>query len=216
MVDKKAATLLALVLTAVLPALSPAQTEPLELREARERARVMRLGVEAARTREFTLIADPGASRLTLALSGVVLATYRVDRMDLGLVSSEGAPSASELGDLYRCQAPVLHPPAEVRPGEAARPDDSKGTATESAGAAPIRRVPVDCGSSLAIRLISSSSFGLVEGIRDRLRLPGDLPVAVRARIILPQEDAERLFASLPSKFLFLVCRATAARPTVH
>jgi hypothetical protein len=190
-------------------------TVPLELRAARERERVTRLEVEAAQAGEFYLIADAGASRLRFCLSGVVLATYRTDRIDLGLPPAEGAPSGEELNALYHCQAPVLHPPAELRPGEAAVPPEPNAKAEESTEKADrIGRVSVDCGPSLALRLVSSSSLGWIESLRERLRLSGDPQGAVRMRIVLPEEDAERLFASLPPKLLFFVSRVPETSAT--
>jgi hypothetical protein len=205
-------------------------TDPPELLSARERERVTRLEVEAARSGQFYLVADAGLSRVTLALSGVALSTYRVERIELGLPPADGAPSGAELSGLYHCQAPVLHPPNEIRPGEAAVPPDPGAPPTpggadttgsmpaaplDSTGAAErVGRVTIECDSSLSVRIVSSARLGLFESLRSRLRLPGDPPSESRVRIILPEEDAERLFASLPAKLLFFVSRLPAPAAT--
>lgn len=209
-------TSMAIALWAASIGRSTAQTEPPELRVAREKERVSRLELEAARTGEFYLVADAGASRLSLALSGVPLATYRVERVDLGLPPAEGAPTGSELNELYHCQAPLLRPPNEILPGEVEAPAEppAAGKTEPTQRAARIGQVAVDCDGSLGLRLVSSSKLGFLESLRERLRLPGDPVAGTRVRIVLPEEDAERLFASLPSKLLLLVSRLPVASPT--
>ncbi len=136
----------------------------------------------------------------------------------MGLPPAAGAPAGVEGNDLYHCRVPMLHPPTEIRLGEAAVPSDPKTPeSTESQKsaepAADVGGVSIDCDPSLALRLVSSSSLGILESLRERLRLPGDPPSGVRLRIVLPDEDARRLFASLPSKILFFVSRVPAVPP---
>jgi hypothetical protein len=208
MTARAIATLLVLAASATSYAGGVERDGAADLRAARERERVARLALEAARTGQFTLVADAGASRLTLSLSGVPLATYRVERIDLGLPPSDGTASGDELSELYRCRAPSLHPPNEIRPGDAVPADPVAGEPTGPRETTPpIGRVAVECDSSLSVRLVSSADLDLADSLRDRLRLPGEPPAAARVRIVLPPEEAERLFASLPAKVLFFVSR---------
>jgi hypothetical protein len=51
----------------------------------RERERVARLELEAAKSKEFYLLADAASLTLSLKLAGVPLATYKLESIELGL-----------------------------------------------------------------------------------------------------------------------------------
>ena len=82
---------------------------------ARERERVARLSLEAAKSKEFYYVADVASHTLSLRLGGVALATYKLDSIDLGLpVASSAAPVTLE--DLYSCVGPPREPVGSREP----------------------------------------------------------------------------------------------------
>lgn len=185
---------------------SQAQTEPpgVSLPLLREQERTARLALEAARSKKFYLIADVGASTLSLHLGAVVLAVYEIQSVALGrLIAKSGSPAdlGNELGELYACQSSVIEVPREITPGPPAPPPEADAAPAEKPGRA---RIVLGCEPSLAVHLTSSSASSL----RDHVALPADGSVHRRVRVVLPEADAEQLFASLPAELLLFFSRA--------
>lgn len=189
-----------MVLALLSASSSYAQAEPTDasLSLARERERAARLELEAARSKKFYLVADVGASTLSLKLSGVDLTTYELRSVDVGAPLAKGG-SKAELDELYSCQSSVVEAPSVIQPG-LSPPADPVGEPLEKPGP---ERVTLSCEPSLSIHLASDSASSL----RDRFRLPGDVAIDRRVRIVLKESDAERLFAALPSDILLLFSR---------
>jgi hypothetical protein len=168
---------------------------------SRERERVARLELEAAKSKEFYFLADAASLTISLKLGGVALAAYELESIELGLpVASAG--EAPALDHLYRCVAPPREPvlivpgppPAPVAPGK----DEEKKP--------PVPRSAVlTCDPPLAVHLVSASK---VLGLRERLRLFGDRKDEPRVRLVVSESDSERFFSSLPAKPLVLFSRA--------
>jgi hypothetical protein len=172
---------------------------------ARERERVARLELEAARSKEFYFVVDTAARRLSLKLSGVPLATYALESIEVGMpLLSSGEPPALE--DLYRCAAPAREP-VEIVPGPPPAPTADSPKDEEPKAAVP-RRVALTCEPALAVHLVSA---GNVLGLRERLRLFGDRRNEPRLRLVVAEADSDRLFSSIPAKPLVLVSRAPRA-----
>jgi hypothetical protein len=168
---------------------------------ARERERVARLSLEAARSKEFTFLADVASLTLSLRLGGVELATYKLDSIDLGLPLASSA-AAVTLEDLYRCVAPPREPVLIV-PGPPPAPS-AAGAEEEEKPPVP-RSAILSCEPALSVHLVSASK---VLGLRERLRLFGDRKNEPRVRMVVAEADAERLFSSVPTKPLVLFSRA--------
>ncbi|HJS73928.1 MAG TPA: hypothetical protein VJ921_06550, partial [Vicinamibacteria bacterium] len=153
---------------------------------ARERERVARLSLEAAKSKEFTFVADVASRTLSLRLGGVALAAYKVDSIDLGVpLASSAAPVALE--DLYSCVAPPREP-VEIVPGPPPAPV-APGSEEEKKPPVP-RSAILSCEPPLALHLVSASK---VLGLRERLRLFGDRKDEPRVRLVVSEEDADRL-----------------------
>ncbi len=168
---------------------------------ARERERVARLSLEAARSKEFYFLVDVASLSLSLRLGGVELATYKLDSIELGLpIASPGEAVALE--DLYSCVAPPREP-VEIVPGPPPAPA-APGADEEKKPPVP-RSAVLSCEPALAVHLVSASK---ILGVRERLRLFGDRKDEPRVRLVIAEEDSERLFSSLPSKPLVLFSRA--------
>lgn len=185
---------------------SQAQTEPtgVSLPLLREQERAARLALEAARSKKFYLVADVGASTLSLHFSGIVLAVYPIHSVEFGrLIGKSGSPADfdSELGELYACQSSVSEVPHEITPGPPPIPFEPDEAQVAKTGTA---RVVLGCEPSLAVHLTSSSASSL----RDHLALAADGAVYRRVRVVLPEAEAERLFASLPAELLLFFSRA--------
>ncbi len=182
-----------------------------DVASARERERVARLSLEAARSKEFYFLVDVASLTLSLRLGGVALATYNLDSADLGLPiasSSEAVP----LEDLYSCVGPPREP-VEIVPGPPPAPA-APGTYEEKKPPVP-RSAILSCEPPLAVHLVSASK---ILGLRERLRLFGDRKDEPRVRLVIAEEDSERFFTSLPSKPRVLFSRAPkpAAEPTAE
>jgi hypothetical protein len=168
---------------------------------ARERERVARLSLEAARSKEFYFLADVASLRLSLRLGGIELAAYELDSIDLGLPLASSSASVP-LEDLYRCVAPPREPVLIV-PGPPPAPS-APGAEEEKKPPVP-RSAILSCEPALSVHLVSASK---VLGLRERLRLFGDRKNEPRVRIVVAEADAERLFSSVPAKPLVLFSRA--------
>jgi hypothetical protein len=167
---------------------------------ARERERVARLSLEAAKSKEFYFVADVASHTLSLRLGGVALATYKLESIELGLpLASSSAPVALE--DLYNCVAPPREP-VEILPGPPPAPA-APGSEEEKKPPVP-RSAILSCEPALALHLVSASK---VLGLRERLRLFGDRKNEPRVRLVVSEEDADRLFSSLPAKPLVIFSR---------
>ena len=188
----------ALVLAALL---GQGEAPPPDAGAARELERVARLELEAAKAKEFYLLADATSLTLSLKLSGVALASYELDSIELGLpVASAG--DAPALDQLYRCVAPPREP-VEIVPGPPPTPA-APGKDDEKRPPAP-RSAVLTCEPPLAVHLVSASR---VLGLRERLRLFGDRKDEPRVRLVVAEADSERFFSSLPAKPLVLFSRA--------
>jgi hypothetical protein len=174
---------------------------------ARERERVARLSLEAAKSKEFYFLADVASLTLSLRLGGVTLAVYKLETIDLGLPLAK-AGEAPALEDLYNCVGPPREP-VEIIPGPPPAPaaPGTPGTpGTEEEKKPPVPRSAIlNCEPTLAVHLVSASK---VLGLRERLRIFGDREDEPRVRLVVAEEDADRLFSSLPSKPLVLFSRA--------
>ena len=189
----------------------PTETIPAQ-RAVKEQERVVRLSLEAARSKEFYLVADVGSKSLALGIAGVNLASYRLESIEVGIPLTAGSPEEnSNLQDLYACEAPVLRRPTEIVPGQPVPADlpDDPGASDDGH-----RRVVLDCEPSLTVSLIEGSALGRFEGLGDWLRLPWQRGADFRVRIFVEEEDADELFASIPPKFLLLFSRVPNAQPT--
>jgi hypothetical protein len=175
-----------------------------DLFSARERERVARLELEAARSKEFYFVVDTAARSLSLKLSGVPLATYALESIDVGMpFLASGEPPALE--ELYHCVAPAREP-VEIVPAPPPAPaaPASEPAKEEEPKAAVPRRVALTCEPALAVHLVSA---GNLLGLRERLRLFGDRGNETRLRLVVAEADCERLFSSIPAKPLVLVSR---------
>jgi hypothetical protein len=80
-----------------------------DVSSARERERVARLSLEAAKSKEFYFVAAAAANTLSLKLAGVPLAEYKLESIEIGrTLASDGESLA--LDDLYACTAPPRDP----------------------------------------------------------------------------------------------------------
>jgi hypothetical protein len=172
----------------------------------RERERIARLELEAARAKGFYFLVDAATLTLALKLGGVPLATYRLESIDLGRpLASVG--EAVSLDPIYSCVSPPREP-VEIVPGPPPAPS-TPGKDEEDEPPAP-RSAVLTCEPPLAVHLVSASR---VLGLRERLRLFGDRKDEPRVRLVVAEEDADRLFSSLPEKPLFLFSRVPQAAP---
>ena len=192
----------ALLLAALL---SQGQAPP-GVASARELERVARLELEAARSKEFYFLADAASLTLSLKHGGVLLATYKLESIELGLPLAS-AGEALSLDELYRCLAPSREP-VEIVPGPPPAPA-APGQDEEKKPSVP-RSAVLSCEPPLAVHLVSASK---VLGLRERLRLFGDRKDEPRVRLIVAEADAEKLFTSLPAKPLVLFSRMPQATP---
>jgi len=177
-----------------------------DVASARERERVARLDLEAARSKEFYFLADAASLTLSLKLGGVPLATYKLESIELGLPLAS-AGEALSLDQLYRCVAPSREP-VEIVPGPPPAPAAS-GTDEERKPPVP-RSAVLTCEPPLAVHLVSASK---VLGLRERLRIFGDRKDEPRVRLIVAEADAENIFISLPAKPLVLFSRVPQPTP---
>jgi len=192
----------ALLLAALL-----GQGEPLpDVASARERERVARLDLEAAKSKEFYFLADTASLTLSLKLGGVPLATYKLESIDLGLPLAS-AGEALSLDELYRCVAPPREP-VEIVPGPPPAPA-TPGQDEEKKPPVP-RGAVLTCEPPLAVHVVSASK---VLGLRERLRLFGDRKDEPRVRLVVAEADADRFFSSLPKKPLVLFSRVPQPAP---
>ncbi len=194
--------MLALLLAALL---GQGQAPP-DVPSARERERVARLELEAAKSKEFYLLADAASLTLSLKLGGVALAAYKLESIELGLPLAS-AGEALSLDQLYRCLAPSREP-VEIVPGPPPAPA-TPGQDEEKKPPVP-RSAVLTCEPPLAVHLVSASK---VLGLRERLRIFGDRKDEPRVRLIVAEADAENLFTSLPAKPLVLFSRVPQAAP---
>lgn len=171
----------------------------------RERERVARLSLEAARSKEFYFVADAASLTLSLRLGGVALADYKLESIEIGLPVFSTGESLS-LDQLYSCAAPPREP-LEIVPGPPPAPS-SPGKNEEKKPPVP-RSAVLACEPPLAVHLVSAKGLGL----RERLRLFGDRKGEPRVRLVVAEVDAERLFASLPSKPRIVFSRTPRAEP---
>lgn len=173
---------------------------------ARELERVARLELEAARSKGFYFVADTATLTLALKLGGVPLATYRLESIEIGLPLASGG-EALALDQIYSCVGP-LREPVEIVPGP---PPAPSGPGEDEEKKPPVPRSAVlTCEPPLAVHLVSASK---VLGLRERLRLFGDRKDEPRVRLVVAEEDADRLFSSLPEKPLVLFSRVPQAEP---
>ncbi len=179
---------------------------PPDVASARERERVARLELEAARAKEFYFLADAASLTLALKLGGVPLATYKLESIEVGLPVASAGESLT-LEDLYRCAAP-LREPAEIVPGPPPAPA-TPGKDEETKPPVP-RSAALRCEPPLSVHLVSASK---VLGLRERLRLFSDRKDEPRVRLIVSEQDSERLFSSIPGKPLVLFSRVPSAAP---
>jgi hypothetical protein len=176
------------------------------LRLAQEEERVARLELEAAKSKKFYYLVDVGASSLSLRLTGVVLGVYPLESVDLGVPIRAMRPAGEldeELAPLFSCKSTVIEEPREIIPG--APPDPVDPEAEAEAGS--MSRAVLVCDPPLTVHIARSYALGF----RERVRLPGDDPVDRRVRVIVPRDEAERLFASLPQEMLLLFSRLPRA-----
>jgi hypothetical protein len=195
----------ALILVAALEA-APAQEQnpPDSLRAALEEERVARLMLEAARSKEFYLLVDVSGSTLSLNLSGITLATYRLESVELGLPLSVTEPRGDELEALFTCEPAVAEAPREIQPGPAPSPAEAQEQPPPEEE--PRRkRLHLECEPPLSVHLVSGGS-----GIRERMRLPWDRERDLRVRVVVAEEDAARLLPSVGQKTLLLFSLAPA------
>jgi hypothetical protein len=180
------------------------EAEPREIAAARESERVARLELEAARSKGFYLVADTGSRTLSLKLGGIPLTTYKLESMEVGLPLASAEESLS-LDALYSCVAPPREP-VEIVPGPPSAPS-AAGKDEEKKPPVP-RSLVLTCEPPLSVHLVSASK---VLGLRERLRLFGDRKDEPRVRMVVAEEDAERLFTALPEKPLLLFSRVPQA-----
>ena len=167
---------------------------PANLRAALEEERVARLALEAARSKEFYLLVDVSGSALSLNLSGITLATYRLEAVELGLPLTVTEPSGGELQALFTCEPAVAEAPREIQPGPAPSPE-AQEDAQPPEDEPKRKRLHLDCEPPLSVHLVSGGA-----GIRERMRLPGDRDRDLRVRLVLAEEDAAPLLSSLGQK----------------
>jgi hypothetical protein len=164
-----------------------------DVRYAREVERVARLSLEAARSKEFYFLVDVPSLALSLRLGGVELAAYKLASIDLGMPLASTS-TAVALEDLYNCVGPPREP-VEIIPGPPPAPT-APGEEEEKKPPVP-RSAILSCEPALAVHVVSASK---VLGLRERLRLFGDRKDEPRVRLVVAEEDSDRLFSSLPSK----------------
>ncbi len=179
---------------------------PPDVFSARESERVARLELEAARSKEFYMLADSASLTLALKLGGVPLSTYKLESIELGLPLAS-ADESLPIDELYSCVAPPREP-VEIVPGPPPAPS-TPGKDEEKKPHVP-RSVILTCEPPLAVHLVSAST---VLGLRERLRLFGDRKDEPRVRLVVAESDAERLFPSLPAKPLILLSRVPKPAP---
>jgi hypothetical protein len=175
-----------------------------DISSARERERVARLELEAAKSKEFYFVAVAATNTLSLKLAGVPLAEYKLESIEIGRTLASAGESLA-LDELYACTAP-LREPVEIVPGPPPAPA-APGTEEEEKPSVP-RSSILTCEPPLAVHLVSA---GKVLGLRERLRLPGDRKGEPRVRLVVAEGDAERLFSSLPETPLVLFSRVPRA-----
>jgi hypothetical protein len=179
---------------------------PKDLGAARERERVARLELQAAKSKEFYFIAEASLLTLSLKLAGVPLASYQLDSVEIGRTLASSGESLV-LEDLYRCTSPPREP-VEIVPGPPPAPP-APGEEEKKTAKVP-RSAVLSCEPPLAVHLVSA---GKVLGFRERLRLSSDRKDEPRVRLLVSEADAERLFTSLPETPLILFSRAPRTEP---
>jgi hypothetical protein len=196
----------ALILAAALGA-GPDQEEnpPASLRAALEEERVARLALEAARSKEFYLLVGVSARTLSLNLSGVTLATYRLESVELGLPLTVTEPSGDELAPLFACEPAAVEAPREIQPGPPPSPAGAQEEPRPTEGEPRRKRLHLECEPPLSVHVVSGGS-----GLRERMRLPGDRELDLRVRIVVAEEDAARLSSSVGQRTLLLFSLAPA------
>lgn len=175
-----------------------------DVSSARELERTARLELEAARSKGFYFLADSATLTLALKLGGVPLATYRLESIELGRALAR-ADEALSLDPIYSCVAPPREL-VEIVPGPPPAPATA-GQEEEKKPPVP-RSAVLTCEPPLSVHLVSASK---ILGLRERLRLFGDRKDEPRVRLVVAEEDAERLFTSLPEKPLVLFSRVPQA-----
>jgi hypothetical protein len=177
---------------------------PLDVGAARELERVARLELEAAKSNEFYFVAHTASLTLSLKLSGIPLAAYKLESIELGRPLASADEELS-LDELYRCVAPP-RAPVEIVPGPPPAPAPP-GSDEEKKPPVP-RSAVLRCEPPLAVHLVSASK---VLGLRERLRLFSDRKEEGRVRLVVAEADADKLFSSLPTQPLVLFSRVPEA-----
>lgn len=175
-----------------------------DLREARERERVMGRIVEAARSKSFYLVVDASSSTLSLELSGVTLATYSLESVELGLPAATRSPE-DPLAPILTCRAPRREPLA-IEPGRSETDVVATPPGEPEPEPDPADRVTLTCDPPLLVQVVQSASLGTWERLLDRFRLPGE-PSLPRVRLVVASADAPRLYASLPEEMRVIISR---------
>jgi len=157
--------------------------------------------LSVAKTKEFYYVMDIPGRALTLKLRGVTLRSYPLQTVELG--APLGGPTdpdwAQRICDFRKESVP---PPRQIEPGGASLENP---LLSDDAVAIPTS-FTMSCNSGLSIRIRTASDGGFWSSLADRWAL--DNPTrSVRLRVRMTDEEARRLYRSLPdeAKILFKI-----------
>ena len=163
-----------------------------------DEARLASQELEVAKSKGFYYVMDIPGRALTLKLRGVTLRSYPLQTVELG--EPLGGPADPDWAQgVCRFRKETESPPRQIEPGGSSL----ENPLLSDDGPAPPTSFMMSCDSGLSIRIRTASHGGFWSSLADRWVL--DNPTrSVRLRVLMADEDAQRLYRSLPDEAVIL------------